>query len=118
MRFLDKNQSLSLDFRNGLPKEVDYIEIFRYDKIDQSFNSKIEGGIVKDLTLTYLQPIINKKEQKLDKYTVCDYYWLVIKEGNYYAGSFGEFQIETPIESTYDKVFLLRTRNSQLIELK
>ena len=46
----------------------------------------------------------------MDKYKICNEYWLVIRDGNYYAGSFNDVTIETPIQSKFDKVFIVRTR--------
>jgi hypothetical protein len=62
--------------------------------------------------------IILKKDKLINKYQECDDYWLIIKEGNYYAGSFGEIELLLPIESRFDKVFLYRSAMSQVIQLK
>jgi hypothetical protein len=86
--------------------------------MEYSFNSKSEGGVIRDLTLEYIQPILSQKEMKIKKFKPCDKYWLVIREGNYFAGSFSKLKIEIPIDTTFDKVFLIRTFIDELIELK
>ena len=58
------------------------------------------------------------KEKKLLTYRDCDQQWLLIREGNYYSGSFSDIEIDLPIESLFDKVFLFRTRAREIVELK
>jgi hypothetical protein len=118
LRTLPDRRHLKLDFYNGIPQQIDSIDFGRLDGIADSFNYKPEGGPVSDLKIEHLTPILLKKEKKLGKYVECDKNWLLIREGNYYAGSFSELDVPTPIESSFDKVFLLRTRKSSLVELK
>ncbi|MBK7212087.1 MAG: hypothetical protein IPH88_02070 [Bacteroidales bacterium] len=115
---LQDRQIIDLDYYDGLPQEVEKIFIDRFDNMDFSFDSRPEGGIVKNLFLDHIQPILSQKEQKINKYLTCDQYWLIIAEGKYYAGSFSKIMIETPINSSFDKVFLIRTNKNELIELK
>src|SRR5688572_26894035 len=96
---MQDNQHCRLEYENGLPQQLDRIYIHRYDKMERSFNSQPEGGPVSNLTYQHIESIIKQKEQKLGKYHACNEYWLLIKEGNYYAGSFDEIKIDLPIES-------------------
>lgn len=116
---LSNHEHLELEnYYDNLPNEIDDIHIYRFDGMEESINSKPEGGSVARLTLDHLKPILAKKEKKLSLYLHCDSQWLLIREGNYYAGSFSDVEIDTPIESLFDKVFLIRTRTRHLIELK
>lgn len=115
---LRHREHLDLDYYNGLPQEIDDIHLYRQDDLDYSFNSKPEGGVVGNLTIDHIMPAIKNKEDKLKKYLPCDQYWLIIREGNYYAGSFSELDLNLPLSSTFDKIFLLRTKNDELVELK
>jgi len=114
MSNLQDRQIIDLDYYDGLPQEVEKIFIDRFDNMDFSFDSRPEGGIVKNLLFDHIQPILSQKEQKINKYLICDQYWLIIAEGKYYAGSFSEIMIETPIKSSFDKVFLIRTNKNEL----
>jgi len=106
------------NYYHGLPDEIEDIYLSRFDGMGESSNYQPEGGSVANLTLAHIRPILDKKEQKLSTYNICESYWLLIREGNYYAGSFGDIDINIPICSRFDKVFLLRTRTQTLIELK
>ena len=88
---LKNKQHARLEYEHGLPEEIDFVYMSRYDNMGASFNSKPEGGTVADLTIDYIRPIISKKESKLVDYYRCTEYWLIIVEGNYYAGTFGEY---------------------------
>jgi hypothetical protein len=112
-----KSIILARGYRN-LPKGIENITIFRTDAITESWNSRGEGGVVPDFGIEHLNPILIKKEQALLKYKQCDSYWLVIKEGNYFTGYFKNISMPTPIESTYDKVFLYRSTAQKIVELK
>ena len=116
---LNDHQNIDLEsYYFKLPEEVEHIFISRFDNMDYSYNARPEGGIITDLTMDNIQPIIKQKEELLIRYTPCDQNWLIIREGNYFAGSFGKVKIQTPIESTFNKVFLLRTSKDEIIELK
>jgi hypothetical protein len=119
MMGLSNHQHIDLEnYYDSLPDEVKDIHIYRFDEMPESINSKPEGGTVATLTIAYIQPILTRKERKLHNYTTCDNQWLVIREGNYYAGSFSELSIDLPIKSRFDKVYLLRSRTRELIDLK
>lgn len=118
LRSMENNEHYRLEYEHGLPRELDRIYIYRYDKMERSFNSQPEGGPVANLMQDHIQKILKQKEQKLPIYLACDEYWLLIKEGNYYAGSFEEIQIELPIASSFTKVFLVRMNRHEVVELK
>ncbi len=116
---LHNKEFLDFDYYNGIPEQIDLIQFSRYDALNESYNSRSEGGIVRSLTSEPLQKVINKKEKKLRNYSPCDEYWLVIREGNYYAGSFSDdIDEEITVKSNFDRIFLLRTKKEELIILK
>ncbi|MDQ6757213.1 MAG: hypothetical protein M3004_09790 [Bacteroidota bacterium] len=100
-----------------LPKGISSISLHRYDGVSKSWNSQHEGGTVPNLTLDYLQPLLNKKEHKLQKYIACDEFWLIINEGNYHAGSFDDIKLDLPIKTTFNKVFIYRSSKNEILDL-
>lgn len=116
---LSEFESLRFEnFRDGLPTEIESLSIVRLDKDTESFDSQPEGGVLPKLTLQDVKNVLSRKEKKLSNYKLCDEQWLVIREGNYFSGSFSEVDIEVPIESLFDHVFLLRTSKNEIIKLK
>lgn len=118
LRELKNYQSMVIEDYFILPDTVDFIRINRYDGLDESFDEKPDGGVVSNLEYKHLKPILQKKDSKLDDYQKCDEYWLLIREGNYYAGTFKELNLELPVQSKFDKVYLFRTNENSIIELK
>ncbi len=106
------------NFYDQLPNEIDNIYIYRFDSMNASIDSRPEGGVVSRLTNNHIKNILLNKEKKLSTYTNCSQQWLLIREGNYYSGSFSDIEIDLPIESLFDKVFLFRTRAREIVELK
>lgn len=116
---LQNHQHLELENDYGsLPNEIDEIHVYRFDGMEESIDSRPEGGIVSPLTMSHLKPALTNKESKLPSYQICDQQWLLIREGNYYSGSFSDVEIDIPIDTLFDKVFLFRTRTKEIIELK
>ena len=115
---LSNRQNVEFDYFDNLPEEIHSIYITRFDGMEASFNYKSEGGSVATLSVEHLLPVLANKEAKLKNYLGCDEYWLVIREGNYYAGSFSDNQPDISVKSSFDQVFLLRTKLNRLIPLK
>lgn len=116
---LQNHEHLELEnYYDGLPKEIDDIHVYRFDGMEESIDSRPEGGIVSRLTMGHIKLALANKESKLSSYQICDQQWLVIREGNYYSGSFSDVEIDSPIDTLFDKVFLFRTRTKEVIELK
>jgi hypothetical protein len=112
-----RNMILSRGYRN-LPKGVERIAISRHDSVSESWNSQGEGGPVPHFTDEYLRDILTKKEEKLKKYEPCNQFWLVIKEGNYYSGTFHDIQTSTPVDSSFHNIFICRLSSHEIVELK
>lgn len=115
---LENKKSITINDFQVLPEEINSITIGRYDGLDSSYDEKPEGGCVSDLTDVHLNEILKKKHKKLKKYQKCNQFWLLIKEGNYYAGSFAEVKVENEFETDFDKIFLLRSNYNELIVIK
>lgn len=111
-----KRRLLNGGYRN-LPQGIKNISIHRYDSVAKSWNRQSEGGGVPRLTLDILNKTLTKKECKIQKYSKCDQLWLIIKEGNYFAGYFDDVNVNAPISTMFDKVFLFRTKNQEIIDL-
>ena len=103
----------------NFPKEINsiFIQMSKADYEPMYCNS--QGGVVQTLRYEHIERTLQNHEKALKKYKTCDEYWLIIREGNYYAGSFSdiEINIETPINSSFNKVFILRTRPSSNVPL-
>ncbi len=104
-------------YRN-LPEGITSILLLRLPDGANSHNLRLEGGGVPNFTDEHLNQILEKKERKKGRYAPCDEFWLVIKEGNGYPGRFDDFLITKPIRTSFDKVFLVRMFDRELIELK
>jgi hypothetical protein len=105
------------NFRN-LPKGIKSIEIHRMDNAPDSWNPSGGGLAVPNFTTYHLNDILNRKERKIPNYEFCDEYWLVIWEGKLPSGYFDKVEIEMPIETKFDKVFITRTVKQELVILK
>ena len=115
---LNDHEHLELEnYWDSLPDEIDDIHVYRFDGMDESIDSRPEGGSVSKLTIKHLEKILLSKEEKLSYYSPCDEQWLVIREGKYYSGSFSDVEIDLPIKSMFDRVFLFRTRTREIIKL-
>lgn len=101
-----------------LPSGIRRISVYRFPEDIESYYGENEGGPVADLEFKHIERIISKKEARRLIYKQCNEYWLVIKEGNYYAGTFNKVNIEIPIKSVFEKVFIVRTKDNTLIQLK
>ena len=106
-----------MDFRN-LPKGIESISIMRFDEHGESFNSQSEASVIPVFTKENLLERLGDKESKLEKYNYCDEYWLVIWQGGGITGYFKEIEFEIPIQSKFDKVFILRAIQNDLLILK
>jgi hypothetical protein len=112
-----KNHLLNMDFRN-LPKGIQSISILRFDEHGESFNSQSEATAIPFFTKERLMERLEDKESKLKGYNFCDEYWLVIWQGGGITGYFKEINFEIPIQSKFDKVFILRSVQNDLLILK
>lgn len=101
-----------------LPDEVESIYIMLLPDHIPSFNDQSQGGVVSNLQYKHIEPTLRRHTEALSKYKKCDEYWLLIREGNYYAGSFAEVNISVPIDTKFHRVFLIRTNTSEIIRLK
>lgn len=99
-----------------LPMEVNsiYIQMLK----ENTVYSNVQGGSVANLHLKHIEGILAKHEKKLIDYKPCKEHWFLIREGNYYAGSFNDVIIKAPVESKFDKVFIVRTSKNVVVELK
>jgi hypothetical protein len=111
------------DFRiinmGQLPVEINDISIY-IDSIHwiESHYVETTGGVLGVLTEAHLQPVLNRHHEALIKYRECDEYWLVIEEGSFGADSFGNIDINKPITSLFDKVFVYRIAKHEAVCLK
>ncbi|UJH90285.1 hypothetical protein LZ575_15665 [Antarcticibacterium sp. 1MA-6-2] len=115
---LENKQSVIIEDFDMLPEEINSIQIGRFDGLKESYDVMPEGGAVSIIENIHINNILNKKHRKLGKYQICSEQWLLIREGNYYAGSFAEIKVSEPITTLFDKLFILRSNYNKIIELK
>lgn len=126
MEFIWNNTQGSIRIDNdseNFPDIINSVFIQLADYRQDPIYCNNQGGMVDSLRFEHIERTLKVHEEALKAYQKCDEYWLVIREGNYYAGSFSDisFDIQIPIISAFDKVFVLRTRNSSsppIIRLK
>lgn len=112
-----KRMILLYGYRN-LPDGIKSIKIGRWDSAGESWNPKLGAIWVPDLTLDTLSEIIKKKETKLEKYAVCDEYWLVIWESGGRNSYYKNISAFDPPNTKFQKVFLARTFANVVVVLK
>lgn len=102
----------------NLPFGIREITIHRFDVADESWNTKSGGMVVPPFTDEILYPILIEKEEKLLRYTKCDEYWLLIWERGFGFSYYHDVTIKSPVNSKFDKVFLVRTFSGKVEVLK
>ena len=74
------------------------------------------GSIIDNLKI---QHILDKKEEAKKSFNKCDKFWLVIKSGELSADYFPSIQLTTEkLRTTFDKVFILKHLENEIIEIK
>ncbi len=133
---LDRNVSIVIqkiksyleyfDLKNGI--RIDDLElmksginrIYLTSSINNNyFFGNFQGGSIGDIQNHQIEQIIDKKNGFLErnKYQSCDEYWLIIRIGNYYAGSYDNIIAFNPSKKGFKKVFLFDYAESKLIEV-
>jgi hypothetical protein len=101
-----------------LPRGVSRIQMSRFDILTKSHHPKSKGGVVPDFTEEHLNRILAKKEKVLRNYKNCTQQWLVIGEGGDFYNYMDEIEIKNRFKTHFDKVFICRRWNSEVIVLK
>jgi len=105
------------DFRK-LPDGVIDFCIFNSPEIPKSYFGNSQSAAVKDLTNRHIETVLRDKNEAIKNYENCDEQWLVIKIGNFIAGSFAKNKIDRSFKSKFDKVFIHDIQTSETLELK
>jgi hypothetical protein len=74
--------------------------------------------VVPDFTEEHLNRILTKKEKALRNYKNCTQQWLVIGEGGDFYSYMDKIEIKNGFKTDFDKVFICRRWNSEVIVLK
>ncbi|MEO1053060.1 MAG: hypothetical protein AAFX87_20670, partial [Bacteroidota bacterium] len=115
-----KMDHLTIDNYQKVPKELFDISILYHHKVKSSHVYGSRGGIVPDLSEEMLLSIIDNKNQSLLNYDKLDENWLVIGEGLSYASQFdriGTIDVSN-INSGFDKIFVVRVFEKQVVQIK
>lgn len=101
-----------------LPDEIDAITILLVNR-EESYGTISMGGTYPTLEYKHIEPKLLKHEKAMTKYEPCDQQWLLIREGNYFPGTFSDFtDITLEAPTKFDKVFIVRTGRREVIILK
>lgn len=109
-------QEILRDGYRNLPAGVQSI-LLLHSGVD-TWDLNGEGGSVPDLTLDILSPVLERKHRKLPSYQLCTQHWLVIVEGSEFYNYYDQLAFEQPVVSVFDKVFLLRNINEEVVAIK
>jgi hypothetical protein len=102
----------------NLPEVIEAFSISTYGNLKEVNFVQTGSATGEPLTNNFIQHILNKKERAKQKFIACDRYWLVIKEGDGEGDYFGELDInKNDFHTTFNKLFLLRRRNNELVEI-
>jgi hypothetical protein len=101
-----------------LPKGISRIRMSRYDILTQSRHPESKGGVVPDFTQDHLYTILVKKEKTLSSYRICNQQWLVIGEGRDFYSYIDKIRVEKGFKTKFDKVFIYRRWDSEIVVLK
>ncbi|MEB2773668.1 hypothetical protein SYJ56_00020 [Algoriphagus sp. D3-2-R+10] len=101
-----------------LPKGISRISMSRFDVLTMSHHPESKGGVVPDFKDEDLNHILSKKEKSLKNYKACTLQWLVIGEGGDFYSYRDKIDIKKGFSTSFDKVFLYRRWDSEVIELK
>ena len=101
-----------------LPKGVLRIQMARYDILEKSRHPESKGGVVPDFTDDNLDSILRKKNKALTNYKVCNHHWLVIGEGADFFSYINNVRIEKEVKTKFDKIFMYRRWDSEVIVIK
>nr|WP_288837621.1 hypothetical protein [uncultured Flavobacterium sp.] len=111
-------QLLLEDGYRKLPKCIARIRMTRYDFLTKSRHPESQGGTVPNFTDELLASILLKKNKALINYKGCDEQWLVIVEGMGFYSYVDKVKIEKKHTTTFDKVFIYRWWDRELIVVK
>lgn len=101
-----------------LPKGILNIQISRFDGLSKSHHPESKGGVVPDFTAIQLNQILKKKEKSLKNYKPCTQQWLVICEGGDFYSYMKNIDVKENFKTSFDKVFLYKRWDSEVIILK
>lgn len=105
---------------------IEITQVLHDDKIDNKrepgfskFTSiESNGGTVPNLKAEHLRAILDKKEVQKKSFIECDEYWLLIREGSFFADSFDDIEVTNLPDTSFDKVLLFRQSENIILELK
>lgn len=115
---IKENQTLSFSNYGGLPDEIHGIGITTIGKPNKSYFANSMGGVEADLSKEHLDSVLKSKHEEINNYEPCDEYWLIIKIGNFFAGSFDSLNIKDDIDSSFSKIIIHDIRDSSNHHLK
>lgn len=115
----DKSKLLILaaNYRK-LPPEILNICITRNDNIEKSTHSESAFGVIPNFSDIDLNKILTAKHRSLKNYKTCDEQWLLIIEGNDFYSDFKEINIQNSINTDFQKIFIYRRLNSEVVTVK
>ena len=101
-----------------MPKGISRIRICRYENLTNSHHPESKGGAVPNFTSKQLGRILEKKEKSLKSYQTCTSHWLLIVEGRDFYSYMDQIEVEAEFSTNFDKVFIYRLWNSDVVIIK
>lgn len=117
LTLLSNKQIIEIQNTGNMPEQIYSIIVCRYDELDFPINLTCSGGVLPTLRADIIDNAIRVKEKKLHDYRKMDKQWLLIVEGSGFAGSFSNIDISDNFLTSFDKIFVYRAFNHELIEL-
>jgi hypothetical protein len=114
-----KRPILEVSNYGQLPDIIEFYEVIYNDSIADFYYIESLGSVGGIIDNTRLQAILDKKENSKNDFIQCDEYWLVIKSGEYSADYFPSINISIEeLKSSFDKIFILKYLENEVIEIK
>jgi hypothetical protein len=101
-----------------MPKGISRIRICTYENLANSYHPESKGGAVPNFTSKQLGRILEKKEKSLKSYQTCTSHWLLIVEGRDFYSYMDQIEVEAEFSTNFDKVFIYRLWNSEVVIIK
>lgn len=116
---ITKDGYFEFDNEGYLPPIIEGFTFGFHNEFKKTSYVETTGAFGEALTNKFIQYILDKKEKAKRQFTKCDTCWLLIKEGDFEGDYFGLLDVDnSQLRTTFDKVFLLRRRNDELVRLK
>jgi len=108
-----------IDNHGQLPPVIKSYEVLFYPTLNDYIPIETANSIGKVINNENLQFVLNKKEVAKKEFFACDEYWIVIKVGEFASDYYPSIIVNMEnVVTSFEKVFILKYLESEVIELK